>query len=117
MIYLASSTEGKLFSKIDFSDAYLQVEVDPGCKEFLTIETHRGLFQYNLLPFGIECAPTIFQQVMYTMLEDLPFAAAYLGDIIIASSNKEDHLSHLIGVVDKISKFGFRIRRDKCSFL
>ena len=30
---------GQIFSKIDFSDAYLQVEVDP---EFLMINTHRG---------------------------------------------------------------------------
>ena len=50
---------GQIFSKIDFSDAYLQVEVDPGCKEFLTINTHRGLFQYNRLPL-VSNVPQLF---------------------------------------------------------
>ena len=88
----------QIFSKIDFSDAYLQVEVDTGCREFLTINTHRGLFHYNCLRFGTKCASAIFQQVMNTMLADLPFAAAYLDDIIIANSSKEDWNFILNGV-------------------
>ena len=38
---------GTCFAKIDFADAYLQVEVDSASRDLLTINTHRGLFRYN----------------------------------------------------------------------
>ena len=58
---------GEKFSKLDLSDAYLQVELDEESKELLVINTHKGLFRYNGLPFGVASAPAIFQKVMDTM--------------------------------------------------
>ena len=52
---------GICFAKIDFSDTFLQLEVDEDSKELLTINTHKGLFRYNRLPFGVKTAPSIFQ--------------------------------------------------------
>ena len=108
---------GKLFSKIDLSEAYLQIEVEPECRELLTINMHRGLYQYNRPPSGVKCAPAIFQQTMDTMLADLPFATAYLDDIIIVSQNEGDHGAHLGRVLNKISEYGFRVEPEMCSFL
>ena len=45
------------FEKIDFSDAFLQLEVDEDSNELITINTHKGLFRYNRLPFGVKTAP------------------------------------------------------------
>ena len=59
---------GKIFSKIDLSDAYLQIEVDEGSSKLLCINTHRGLYKYTRLAFGVKVAPAIFQQVVDTML-------------------------------------------------
>ena len=38
---------GTLFTKLDMSQAYLQVLVDDQSRELLTINTHKGLFAYN----------------------------------------------------------------------
>lgn len=43
---------GEKFSKIDLSQAYLQMEVKESRRKFLTINTHKGLYQYNRLVFG-----------------------------------------------------------------
>ena len=43
----AKLNRGICFAKIDFSDAFLQLEVDEDSKELLTINTHKGLFRYN----------------------------------------------------------------------
>ena len=50
---------GVLFTKLDMSQAYLQLTVDDQAKELLTINTHKGLFAYNRLPFGVSSAPGI----------------------------------------------------------
>ena len=47
----------KVFLKIDLSEAYLQVQVEEECTKYLTIHTHRGLYQLRQLPFGLKVAP------------------------------------------------------------
>jgi len=56
--------DGTLFTKLDMSQAYLQVLVDIQSKELLMINMHKDLFAYNRLPFGVSLAPGIFQRTM-----------------------------------------------------
>ncbi|KIH56932.1 retroviral aspartyl protease, partial [Ancylostoma duodenale] len=67
----ATLNGGAVFSRIDLSDAYLQIELSDESKKMVVINTHRGLFQYNRLPFGIKTAPGIFQQIMNKMVAGL----------------------------------------------
>ena len=53
---------------------------------------------------------------MNKMLAGLPFATAYLNDIIVVSHSQEDHRRHLHAVFDRINDYGFRVRLEKCSF-
>ena len=46
-----------MFTKLDLSQAYQQVELEEASKAYVVINTHRGLFQYNRLPYGIASAP------------------------------------------------------------
>ncbi|CAH8452171.1 unnamed protein product [Schistosoma rodhaini] len=108
---------GKFFAKLDLADAYLQVEVDEASKELLTINTHRGLFQYNRLPFGVKTAPSIFQQLMDTILSGIPGVAAYLDDILIVAATLEQLHERTTSVLKRISENGFRLRPEKCQFL
>ena len=71
----------KIFSKIDSSDSYLQIEVEENSSKLLSINTHRGLYKFNRLAFGVKVVPAIFQQVIDATLGDLDFITAYLDDI------------------------------------
>ena len=51
---------GKHFSKLDMRQAYHQLEVMEESKMYLTINMHKGLFQYNRLVFGV----TIWQHAI-----------------------------------------------------
>lgn len=70
------------FSKLDLSEAYLQVHVVEVCSEIMAIKTHKGLYKFNRLPFIIKVALATVQDGMDTMLEDCDFAVAYLDDIL-----------------------------------
>ena len=65
---------GKIFWKIDLSDAYLQIEVKENSSKLLCINTHRGFYKFNRLAFEVKVALAIFQQVMDAMLGNLDFA-------------------------------------------
>ena len=48
---------GKTFTKLDLSQAYQQLPLHPESRKYVVINTHKGLFQYTRLPFGISLAP------------------------------------------------------------
>ena len=52
---------GKTFTKLDLSQAYLQVPLDEGSKKYVVINTQKGLFRYTRLPYGVSSAPGIFR--------------------------------------------------------
>ncbi|CAH8601572.1 unnamed protein product [Schistosoma rodhaini] len=108
---------GRYFSKLDLSEAYLQVEVDEDSRELLTINTHRGLYQFSRLPFGVKPAPAIFQQIMDTMLSNLEGVAVYLDDIIVVASSAHELMSRLDVVLNRISQAGFQLQKEKCQFM
>ena len=65
MVDLITKVAGhKFYSKIDLKNAYLQIKVDNESQKYLVINTHLGLYKYKRLPFGIHCAPAIFQKYM-----------------------------------------------------
>ena len=105
------------FTKLDFSDIYLQLELDEESRKFMVIATHLGLYQYTRLPFGIAAAPAIFQQTMETMLQGLSGVVCYLDDIIVTGKSKAEHLRNLERVLARIQEYGFQVRKEKCSFM
>ena len=108
---------GKYFSKLDMSNAYLQLPLEEDSKQFLTINTHKGLFQYNHLPFGVSSAPAIFQRCIDTLLQGLTGVSAYLDDILVTGATLEEHLANLEKVLEKLQNAGLHLNYDKCSFL
>ena len=113
----ASLSGGQTFSKLDLSHAYQQVELEEDSCEFTIINTHKGLFRYNRLPFGIASAPAIFQRVMDTLLQGIPGVCVYLDDILISGQSEEEHLARLSEVLRRLAESGMRLKEEKCNFL
>ena len=86
---------GKLFSKLDLSQVYQQLPLDPDSKKFTTINTHKGLFQFERLLFGISTAPSIFQRLMENLLPGLPNVCVYIDDILVSGISEADHMQKL----------------------
>ena len=112
----ATLAGGKRFSTIDLAQAYLQMEVEEDSRSYITINTHRGLYRYNRLVFGIASAPAIWQRTMEQVLQGIPGTGVYLDDIIITGSDDQEHLANLDLVLDRLEKFGLHINQSKCAF-
>ena len=107
---------GKIFSKIDLSEAYLQIPMEEESSKLLCISTHKGLFKFNRLAFGVKTAPAIFQQIIDTMLAGLDFSIGYLDDILMRSQDTEEHRTHVFRVFSRIQDYGFTLKDAKCEF-
>ncbi|KAG5286473.1 hypothetical protein AALO_G00015230 [Alosa alosa] len=99
------------------SHAYQQVVLEEESRKYVTINTHKGLFKYTRLPFGVASSPAIFQRTMEGILGGIPNVAIYLDDILISGSTEQNHLENLEEVLHRLEKSGLRLRRSKCEFM
>ncbi|XP_055633543.1 uncharacterized protein K02A2.6-like [Toxorhynchites rutilus septentrionalis] len=104
----------QVFSIIDLSDAYLQVEVNDESKKLLTINTHRGLFRFNRLAPGVKSAPGAFQQLMAKIVSGLRGVEVFLDDIHSKTLVDHNRIIHML--FNRLRDYGFRLRVEKCRF-
>ena len=115
---LFSSLAGrKSFTKMDLSHAYHQVELDLQSQLYTTINTHKGLYAYTRLPFGINSAPSIFQRLMENLLQGIPQVSVYIDDILITGHTESEHVANVEKVLARLSLAGMKLRREKCIFM
>lgn len=60
--YFVNLAGGKTFTELDLAPAYQQIPLEESSKQYVAINTHKGLHQYNRLPFGVTAAPSIFSE-------------------------------------------------------
>ena len=104
--HFASLLGGKIFSKLDLAHAYNQIPLDEGSTACVTINTHKGLYRYTRLPFGVSSAPSIFQRTMENLLQGLSHVCVYLDDILVTGRSEEEHLQTLESVLSRLEQVG-----------
>ena len=107
---------GEKFSKIDLSSAYQQVRLDDESKQYVTINTHLGLYRYTRLPF-VAASPAIFQKTMDVVLNGLQGVGGILDDLIITGKTDQEHLQNLNSTLNRLQSMGIQLKKSKCVFL
>ncbi|CAM4658449.1 unnamed protein product [Lepidochelys kempii] len=105
----------QFISTLDLTKGYWQVPLDESAKERSAFITHLGLYEFNVLPFGLRNAPATFQRLVDGLLAGLgEYAVAYLDDVAIFSDSWADHLEHLQEVLERIREAGLTVKAKKC---
>ena len=107
------------FSTLDLKSGYWQVEVAPEDHEKTAFCTQEGLFEFNVMPFGLCNAPATFQHLMDSVLAGLQWSSylVYLDDITIMGRTFEEHLGNLQQVLERLQQAGLKLQPKKCHFL
>ncbi|VDK60101.1 unnamed protein product [Gongylonema pulchrum] len=91
-----------IFSQLHLSDAHLQLRLDESSQKMTTISTHKGLFQYNRLVFGLKPAPAIFQKTVDQAPSGIEGTLVYLDDILIMGPDKLTYDQRLHAVLQRL---------------
>ena len=97
---------GEILTKLDLFQAYLQLFLGEESQKQSTISTHKWLFQYTQLPYGIASTPTLFQKTMDKILQDLNGVSCYLDDILVTGKDYTGHLTNLQNIFERIQQYG-----------
>ena len=108
---------GKKFTTLDLSQAYTHILLDDASSGYVTINTHKGLYKYKRLPYGVASAPAVFQKLIENVLSGIPKVVSYLDDILVTGKDDAEHLTTLKAVFNRLQQFGLRLKLPKCRFL
>ena len=108
----------KYFTTLDLQSGYHQVAMDTDSIEKTAFISHAGLYEYNVMSFGLTNAPPTFQRLMQRVLHGLDWkiCLVYIDDVIIFSRTFEEHLSRLTAVFDRLREANLKLKPSKCHF-
>ena len=93
-----------VFSKLDLSSGYHQLELEPESHHITPFSTHVGLRRYKRLMFGINAASEIFQNAIEEILTALPGCKNISDDIIGFGATTAEHDQNLYGVLTRLQQ-------------
>lgn len=107
-----------VFTTLDLRSGYHQMDLAEEDRQKSAFICHRGLFEWNRLPFGLTNAPAQFQRLMNGILHDHlgRRAMVYLDDVVIYSRNVTDHIRDVEAVLHTIHQAGLTLKKSKCQF-
>jgi len=111
----AELAESKFFSKFDFCKGYWQIGMKQKERDLTTFVTHRGLFRFTVMPFGLVNAPATFDRIMKKLTCNLQKLRNYLDDVLSYSKTWNEHLQGLRAFLSKVREANLSLRPSKCS--
>ena len=107
--------KAKFITTLDLTRGYWQVPMAKASRHLTAFTTPFGLFQFRVMPFGLQGAPATFQRLLDKVLQGLEdYAAAYIDDLVIHSTTWEEHLTEIQTVFQRLRLAGLTAKPQKC---
>lgn len=103
----------RFFSKFDLTSAFFHLVLSERARNMTCFMTRDGIFRYKRLPFGLVSAPEVFQRFMNTVLDGIEGAVAYLDDILVHASTREELNAITKKVRDRLSQYNLSVNVEK----
>ncbi|XP_053968538.1 uncharacterized protein K02A2.6-like [Anastrepha ludens] len=90
---LSRLSGNKYFSTLDMTSGYYQVPMNENSKKYTAFLTHEGLFEHNVMPFGLVNAPMVFQEIVVNLIKSLKHrdkVVSYVDEVIIATKTVDE---------------------------
>ena len=111
-------SKARYFTKVDVISAFNRIRIAKGDEWKTAFRTRYGLFESLVKPFGLTNAPATFQSYINNSLQEYldVFTTAYLDEVLIYSTTREEHRNHVNLVLDKLRNAGLQLDIEKCQF-
>jgi len=108
----------QIFTKLDLRNAYHLIQMNEGDKYKTKFHTRYRQFEYPVMLFGLSNTPATFQAYIDDSLRPIigDFALCYLDDILIYSTNEEEHEEQVQIVLERLQEFGLYGMAEKWRF-
>lgn len=101
---------------MDLASGYWQMNVCEKDKPKTAFATHRGLYQFKRMPFGLANSPASFERLMEIVLTGLQWerCLVYLDDVIVFGRSFDETLKNLTVVFERLRSANLKLKPKKC---
>ena len=90
--------------------------LDEGSRPITTFTTHRSLFRYKKLMFGLSSAPEKYQKIICDLLKNCEGVENIADDVIFHGVDQKEHDEILHKVFAKLLDSGLTLNPKNCQF-
>lgn len=116
LLAAVGQSKAVIFSTIDLSDGYYQINASEATTRILTFSTVCGNWSLTRMAMGHKNSAEFFQSIMVIIFDGVDFVLIYFDDILVFSSSKAKHLEHLRKVFGLLRAHNLIINPEKCHF-
>lgn len=109
----------KYFTTVDVASAFHNVSLPDVDKEKTAFAVPgMGLFEWNVLPFGLKNASAVFSQFMACVVGSLRHECClvYIDDVCVHSADFDTHLNDLDRLLARFVEWNIPLKPSKCFF-
>ena len=114
---LSSVEKGDYAFKIDLQDAYFHVPIHPSSRKYLRFAFENRVYQFRVLPYGLNTAPQVFTRLGHTVTAYLHRQGVsvipYLDDWLVHHPDRQILLRHQALLLDTLDLVGFILNQKK----
>ena len=101
---------------LDLLKGYYQVPLTPRAREISAFATSDGLYEYQVMPFGMKNAPATFQRMMTTVTQGIRNCRVYIDDIVLFHNEWDEHIRAMRVLFEKLTEANLTVNLSKCEF-
>lgn len=114
---LTANLAGKqVFSILDLEAGFWHMVLDQESADLTKFITPFGRYRFHRVPFGINCAPELFQRKMIQIFGDIPGVVIYFDDVLIRALSEEEHDKIIEKVMKRARESGVKFNRSKIQY-
>ena len=105
--------KGKIFSTLDLTRGFWQIPMQEQSKQYTAFTTDQGLYEWNVMPFGLINSTATFTKMMRKIIPRHPNIVHYVDDICIFTETWEQHLKVLEELLAILAEHNLTISPQK----
>ena len=114
-----SAAHHRYYICLDLNWGFWGLPLAEECRQYTAFVTHRGMYEFTVLPFGIKNSPPEFQRMMDSVLGSMysEGVLCYIDDIIIFANDVTECLNLMRRVFELLLAAGLFIKLSKSLIL
>ncbi|XP_055634155.1 uncharacterized protein K02A2.6-like [Toxorhynchites rutilus septentrionalis] len=111
--------KAKVLSVLDAKNGFWQLRLDEKSADLTAFSTPMGVYRWKRMPFGVSCAPEIYQKAQQQLISGLKGIRCLADDVVVYGCGDTveqamlDHNRNLEATFQRFRERGLKINRDK----
>ena len=110
---LAKLGKSKYYSTFDACKGFYAIKMEESAKKYTSFVTPRDCYYFNVCPFGLVNAPSVYAKLTRKLLHGLCNVDNFVDDLITYTGDISDHIQTLRSLFDRIRSANIKIKPSK----